>query len=42
MCKQVEAAAAGGNFDNACLLLEELLAEHRRVLQALDAQDLAA
>ena len=42
ICKQVEAAAAGGDFDHACLLLEELLAEHQKVLQALDAQDLAA
>jgi signal transduction histidine kinase/DNA-binding response OmpR family regulator/HPt (histidine-containing phosphotransfer) domain-containing protein len=42
ICKQVEAAAAGGDFDDACLLLEDLLAEHQKVLQALDAQDLAA
>ena len=42
ICKQVEAAAASGNFDHACLLLEDLLAEHQKVLQALDAQDLAA
>jgi two-component system sensor histidine kinase/response regulator len=42
ICKQVEAAAAGGDFDHACLLLEDLLAEHQKVLQALDAQDLAA
>ena len=42
ICKQVETAAAGGDFDHACLLLEDLLAEHQKVLQALDAQDLAA
>ena len=42
ICKQVETAAAGGEFDHACLLVEELLAEHQKVLQALDAQDLAA
>jgi signal transduction histidine kinase/CheY-like chemotaxis protein len=42
LCKDVELAAAGGNLDHACLLLEELLTEHTKVLQALEAQDLAA
>jgi two-component system, sensor histidine kinase and response regulator len=42
LCKDVEQAAAAGQLDHACLLLEELLAEHTQVLQALDAQDLAA
>jgi two-component system, sensor histidine kinase and response regulator len=42
LCKDVELAAAGGNLDHACLLLEGLLAEHQKVLLALEAQDLAA
>ena len=42
LCKSVELAASAGHLDDACLLLEELLAEHAKVLQALEAQDLAA
>jgi CheY-like chemotaxis protein/HPt (histidine-containing phosphotransfer) domain-containing protein len=42
ICKGVERAAVGGDFDGACLLLEELLAEHRRVMAALERQELAA
>jgi signal transduction histidine kinase/CheY-like chemotaxis protein len=42
LCRNVELAAASGELDHACLLLEELLAEHRKVLQALDSEQLAA
>jgi len=42
LCKDVEQAAAAGQLDHACLLVEELLAEHSKVLRALEAQDLAA
>jgi signal transduction histidine kinase/CheY-like chemotaxis protein len=42
LCRHLELAAAGGRLDDVALMLEELLAEHTRVLQALDAQDLAA
>ena len=42
LCRNVELAAASGELDHACLLLEELLAEHSKVLQALDSEQLAA
>jgi two-component system, sensor histidine kinase and response regulator len=42
ICKEVELAASNGKFDDACLLLESLREEHKKVLQALDARDLAA
>ncbi len=42
LCKNLELTAGAGKLDEARLLLDELLAEHVRVLQALDAQDLAA
>jgi two-component system sensor histidine kinase/response regulator len=42
LCKEVEVAAAQGKVDQACLLVDGLLAEHRKVLQALDAQNIAA
>ena len=42
ICKEVEFAATNGKFDDACLLLESLREEHKKVLQALDARDLAA
>ncbi len=42
LCKNLEQTAAAGKLDEARLLLDELLAGHARVLQALDAQDLAA
>jgi signal transduction histidine kinase/DNA-binding response OmpR family regulator len=42
LCKEVELAAANGKFDDACLLLESLREEHQKVLQALEARDLAA
>ncbi len=42
ICKEVELAAANGKFEDACLLLETLLEEHKKVLQALEARDLAA
>jgi two-component system sensor histidine kinase/response regulator len=42
LCRNVELAAASGELDHACLLLEELLTEHRKVLQALDSEQLAA
>jgi CheY-like chemotaxis protein len=42
LCKSVELAASTGNLADACLLLDELMAEHAKVLRALEAQDLAA
>jgi two-component system sensor histidine kinase/response regulator len=42
LCKEVEVAAAQGKVDQACLLVDGLLLEHKRVLQALDAQNIAA
>jgi signal transduction histidine kinase/CheY-like chemotaxis protein len=42
LCKDVEVAAAEGKLDQARVLVEGLLAEHKRVLQALDAQNIAA
>jgi signal transduction histidine kinase/DNA-binding response OmpR family regulator len=42
LCKEVEVAAAQGKVDQACLLVDGLLAEHKKVLQALDAQNIAA
>jgi len=38
----VELAAAGGKLDHARALVDGLLVEHRKVLQALDAQNIAA
>jgi CheY-like chemotaxis protein len=42
LCKEVELAAAGGKLDHARVLVDGLLVEHRKVLQALDAQNIAA
>jgi two-component system, sensor histidine kinase and response regulator len=42
LCKEVELAAAEGKLDRARVLVDGLLAEHRKVLQALDAQNIAA
>ena len=42
MCREVEVAANGGDFDLACALVERLLDEHRQVLRALEEQGLAA
>jgi two-component system sensor histidine kinase/response regulator len=42
VCKEVELAAANGKFEDACLLLDTLLEEHKKVLHALEARDLAA
>jgi two-component system, sensor histidine kinase and response regulator len=42
ICKEVELAAASGKLEDACLLLDSLLEEHKKVLQALDTKDLAA
>jgi CheY-like chemotaxis protein len=42
LCKEVELAAANGNLDDARVLVERLLAEYIHVLQALDAQNIAA
>jgi signal transduction histidine kinase/DNA-binding response OmpR family regulator len=42
LCKDVEVAAAQGNLEHARVLVDGLLAEHKRVLQALDAQNTIA
>jgi signal transduction histidine kinase/CheY-like chemotaxis protein len=42
LCKEVEVAAAEGKLERARVLVDGLLAEHRKVLQALDAQNIAA
>jgi CheY-like chemotaxis protein len=42
LCKDVEVAAAGGNLEEARVFVERLLAEYIHVLQALDAQNIAA
>jgi two-component system sensor histidine kinase/response regulator len=42
LCKDVEIAAADGRLDDARGFVERLLAEHKRVLQALEAQNIAA
>jgi two-component system, sensor histidine kinase and response regulator len=42
LCKDVEVAAREGRLDDARVLVERLLAEHTQVLQALEAQNLAA
>ena len=42
LCKDVEVAAAQGKLDQARVLVDGLLAEHKKVLQALDAQNIAA
>jgi signal transduction histidine kinase/DNA-binding response OmpR family regulator len=42
LCRDVEVAAGDGRLDHACMLLERLLAEHKDVLRALDAQNMAA
>jgi HPt (histidine-containing phosphotransfer) domain-containing protein len=42
LCKEVEVAAASGQLDQARVLVDTLLAEHRTVLQALEAQNIAA
>ena len=42
LCKDVEVAAAQGKVDQARVLVDGLLAEHKKVLQALDAQNIAA
>jgi two-component system, sensor histidine kinase and response regulator len=42
LCKEVEVAAVEGKLDHARALVDGLLVEHRKVLQALDAQNIAA
>jgi CheY-like chemotaxis protein len=42
LCHDVELALVDGKFDEACLLLESLREEHKRVLQALNTRELAA
>jgi CheY-like chemotaxis protein len=42
LCKEVEIAAAEGQLDYARALVDKLLAEYKHVLQALDAQNIAA
>jgi signal transduction histidine kinase/CheY-like chemotaxis protein len=42
LCKEVEVAAAQGKVDQARVLVDGLLAEHKKVLHALDAQNIAA
>jgi len=42
LCKDVEVAAAEGRLDQARALVDGLLAEHKRVLQALEAQNTMA
>jgi two-component system sensor histidine kinase/response regulator len=42
LCKEVEVAAAEGKLDHARMLVERLLAEHKIVLEALDAESIAA
>jgi CheY-like chemotaxis protein/HPt (histidine-containing phosphotransfer) domain-containing protein len=42
LCKDVEVAAAEGKLDYARVLVDGLLEEHKKVLQALDAQNIAA
>jgi signal transduction histidine kinase/CheY-like chemotaxis protein len=42
LCKDVEVAVAEGKIDYARVLVERLLAEHKLVLQALDAENIAA
>jgi len=42
LCKEVEVAAASGKLDEARVLIDKLLAEHGKVLQALEAQNIAA
>jgi HPt (histidine-containing phosphotransfer) domain-containing protein len=42
MCKEVEVAAAQGELERARVLIDALLAEHRTVLLALEAQSMAA
>jgi len=42
LCKEVELAAAGGKLEDARVLVDRLLTEYIHVLQALDAQNIAA
>jgi CheY-like chemotaxis protein len=42
LCKEVEVAAAQGKVDQARVQIDTLLAEHRKVLLALEAQNIAA
>jgi HPt (histidine-containing phosphotransfer) domain-containing protein len=42
LCKEVEMAAAQGQLDYARALVDQLLVEYKHVLQALDAQNIAA
>lgn len=42
LCKDIEVAAGSGKHESAGVLLEKLLAEHQKVLQALGAQGIAA
>ena len=42
LCKEVEVTAAQGKLEQARVLIDALLAEHKRVLQALEAQNIAA
>jgi len=42
LCKHVESAAEDGKLSDARVLVDRLLGEHQQVLQALDAQNIAA
>jgi two-component system, sensor histidine kinase and response regulator len=42
LCKHVELAVEHGKLDDARVLVDRLLGEHQQVLQALDAQNIAA
>jgi CheY-like chemotaxis protein len=42
LCKDVESAAEDGKLNDARVLVDRLLSEHQQVLQALDAQNIAA
>jgi CheY-like chemotaxis protein len=42
LCKHVEVAAEDGKLSEARVLVDRLLGEHQQVLQALDAQNIAA
>jgi CheY-like chemotaxis protein len=42
LCNEVETAASGGRVEHALGLVKKLVAEHRQVLRALEAHNLAA
>ena len=42
LCREVEQAADNGNLHDARVLVDRLLVEHQQVLQALEAQNIAA